>query len=132
MDHNSHTEWKGELIFEAELRGFKHTMDGNNTIACSPKPYLLSSLAGCAGIDIIDILKKMRQQVTSLVIDVDADLTEEHPKVYKGIEIRIKIGGDNLDPKKVEKAVTLSKDKYCGVSAMLGKSAVLNYVVEYV
>lgn len=132
MDHNSTTQWKGDLLFEADIKGFKHTMDGANQVASSPKPYLLSALAGCAGIDIITILEKMREKVTSLSIDVNGDLTDEHPKVYKEIEILIKISGENLDHEKVDKAVSLSREKYCGVSAMLGKSAELKYVVEYV
>jgi putative redox protein len=132
IDHTTKTEWKGNQVFEAEMRGFKHQMDGNNEVACSPKPYLLSALAGCAGIDIITILEKMREKVTSLTIDVNGNLTEEHPKVYKQIEILIKISGDDLDPGKVQKAVDLSREKYCGVSAMLGKGAELKYVVEYV
>jgi putative redox protein len=131
MDHNTNTEWKGNLVFESEINGFKFDMDGDNKVASSPKPLLLSSLAACAGIDIISILKKMRENVKSLSISVNGDLTDEHPRVYKNIEILIRISGENLNHEKVEKAVTLSKEKYCGVSAMLGKSAELEYVVEY-
>ena len=132
MDHNSTTKWTGnDLVFEADIKGFTHTMDGDNKIAASPKPYLLSALGGCAGIDIITILEKMRQKVTSLSLDVNGDLTEEHPKVYKVIEIIIRISGEELDKDKVQKAVDLSREKYCGVSAMLGNGAELKYVVEY-
>ena len=131
MDHKSHTEWKGDLLFESEIRGFKFSMDGDNKVACSPKPYLLSALAGCAGIDIISILEKMREKVTYLNIDVDGDLSEDYPQVYEKIQVRIQIDGENLDQGKVQKAVDLSREKYCGVSAMLGKSAELEYIVEY-
>ena len=133
MDHNSNTQWTGnKLVFEADINGFKHTMDGDNQTAASPKPYLLSALGGCAGIDLITILEKMREKVTFLSLDVNGDLTDEHPKVYKVIEIIIKISGENLDKEKVQKAVNLSRDKYCGVSAMLGNGAELKYTVEYV
>lgn len=132
MDHNTHTEWKGELVFESEIGGFKFKMDSDKKIAPSPKPHLLSALAGCAGVDIISILEKMREKVTSLSIDVGAKLSDDHPKIYTNIEVRIKISGEDLNREKVQKAVNLSREKYCGVSAMLGKAAELEYVVEYV
>ena len=88
---------------------------------------LLAGLAGCSGIDVVDILEKKKVDFSHFSIDVETEQTEEHPKVFKDITItyRMKTNADNKI--KVEKAIELSLDKYCGVSAMLKKNSAVNY-----
>ena len=98
----------------------------------SPKRLLLASLAGCTGIDVVSMLTKMRVDITGFEMEVEADLTEEHPKVYSEIRLIYRFFGTDLDRSKLEKAVKLSKTKYCGVSAMLEKNCPIVYTIEVV
>ena len=97
-----------------------------------PKALILSSLAGCTAIDVVDLLRKMRVEFSEFKIDVEGELTEEHPKTYHTIRLTyfIKLK-DEEDKSKVEKAVNLSQDKYCGVTAMVKKFADLKVNIEY-
>ena len=104
--------------------------DGDDT-GPSPKRLLLVSLAGCTGMDVVEMLKKMRVPFTGLEIDIEADVTDEHPKVYSEIRLIYRFFGKDLNPKKVERAIALSQEKYCGVSAMLRKNCPLIYTIEY-
>ena len=97
-----------------------------------PKSLLLSGLAGCSGIDVVDILKKMRVTFSDLSIDVEAELTEEHPKVFKDIFITYTIRTDPSNEDKVKKAIDLSLEKYCGVSAMLKKNSAIHYKLQLI
>ncbi|MCK5406057.1 MAG: OsmC family protein, partial [Candidatus Krumholzibacteria bacterium] len=82
---------------------------------------------GCTAMDVVSILRKMKAELESFSVEAETELTEEHPKVFKKILITYKLKGQNLTMEKVEKAVTLSQDKYCGVSAMLKKAAPIEY-----
>ena len=97
----------------------------------SPKQLLLAGLAGCTGMDVVSLLNKMRVPFTNFEMDIEADLTEEHPIVFSEIRLIYKFFGTDLDTAKVEKAVKLSQDKYCGVSAMLKKNSPIEYSIEY-
>lgn len=97
-----------------------------------PKALILSSLAGCTAIDVVELLKKMRVEFSVFKIDVDGELTEEHPKIYHIVHLTYFIKLENEEDKsKMEKAVGLSQDKYCGVSAMIKKFAELKVKIEY-
>jgi len=97
-----------------------------------PKALILSSLAGCTAIDVVDLLRKMRVEFSEFKIDVEGELTQEHPKIYHTIDLTYFIKLNNQEDKsKMEKAVNLSQDKYCGVSAMIKKFAELKVKVEY-
>jgi len=85
----------------------------------SPMELLLVGLAGCTGVDIVDILEKKRQPMKALKVIVRGNRSEEHPKIYKEIEVTYLIWGEGIDPKAVERAIQLSEEKYCSVSAML-------------
>lgn len=116
-------------------RGHEILMDtyeksGGDDSAQTPKEAVLSGLAGCTAMDIIGILRKMRIDVESMRIEVEAEQTDDHPKVFKQIKMRY-IFSKGADPEKVERAVKLSQDQYCGVSAMLKKSADLSYEIIY-
>ena len=94
-------------------------VDGQNErFGLSPKAMMLSSLAGCSGVDIVEILEKMKVLDYKLSIDVEAQLTDEHPKYYHKVHVDYHFYGQELNLKKIYKAVTLSVDKYCGVMEM--------------
>jgi putative redox protein len=89
----------------------------------SPKELILVGLAGCTGVDIVDILKKKRQPLKALKVKVRGKKAEEFPKIYKEIEITYLIWGEGINPKAVERTIQLSEEKYCSVSAMLRSTA---------
>lgn len=124
------TTWKEEHRFESEHDGNKIKVDGDKKHGHGPKALLLSGLAGCSGIDVVDILKKQRVQFADLVIEVKAEQTEENPKVFTQIDILYKIATGKENEEKVKKAIELSLNKYCGVSAMLQKNSPINYTLE--
>ena len=135
MIHNIKTIWKDKMAFDSQIDTHTVRIDtvaplGNDS-GPSPKKLLLASLAGCTGMDVVSLLNKMRVPFTIFEMDIDAGLTEEHPKVYSEIRITYRIFGNNLNKEKVEKAVALSQEKYCGVSAMLKKNSPINYTIEY-
>jgi len=98
----------------------------------NPKKMLLGSLCGCSGIDVVEILHKMKVPFTKLEIEASAEQTEDHPKVFKFIDMvyRCDVSPDHLD--KLNRAVRLSKEKYCGISAMLAKHCPINYTIELI
>ena len=89
----------------------------------SPMELLLACLGNCTGISVIDILLKKRQNVSGFELRVEGITSDMHPKVYTDIGIVYILHGNNISPKAVEDAIQLSKEKYCGISDMLGKSA---------
>lgn len=93
----------------------------------SPMETLLMALAGCTGMDVIPILHKMRAPVERLTIEVTADRADTHPKVLTAIRLRYVAAGPGLRREQVEKAVGLSQEKYCSVSAMLRKAVPVTY-----
>ncbi len=126
------TRWIKEHEFTSELEGNTINLDGARLNGFGPKALLLSGLAGCSGIDVVDILEKMRVEFSDFEIDVEADQTEEHPKVYKEISITYRIKTDITNEEKVRKAIGLSLEKYCGVAAMLRKNSPIDYKLEIV
>jgi putative redox protein len=88
-----------------------------------PKPLLLAGLGGCTGMDVISILRKMRVEPEYFNVVVLAESTNEHPMYYKKIHIEYQFRGKDLPMDKLEKAVNLSQERYCGVSFMLGKAS---------
>jgi putative redox protein len=123
------TTWIKGHEFEAEHEGNKIQIDGSTENGHGPKALLLSALAGCSGIDVVDILTKMKIKFSDLTIEVEADQTDEHPKVFKEIHIIYKIKTAKVNKDKIKKAIDLSLEKYCGVSAMLRKNSKINYSV---
>lgn len=135
MKEKIQCNWKEEMSFEGEVDGHKITLDakpevGGKDRGPRPKPLLLLSLAGCTGMDVVSILKKMRVEVEDFNISVEGNLTEEHPKYYDKLHIVYQFRGKDLPKDKLEKAVTLSQDRYCGVSEMLRKAGELTYEIK--
>lgn len=123
------TTWKKLHEFESKQDNNTIQLDGNKENGFGPKALLLAGLAGCSGVDVVDILEKMRVNFSSLVIETEAEQTEEHPKVFKDILITYKIKTVRENEEKVKKAIELSLERYCGVSAMLRKNSPVNYKV---
>jgi len=121
---NSKVVWKEGLSFEANLDGFKFMIDakedvGGKNRGPSPKGFILIALAGCTGMDVISILKKMRVDIDSFEVKTEAVLSKEYPKKYLAILIKYVFEGKDLSLEKIKKAILLSEEKYCGVSATL-------------
>ena len=137
MAHKTTTHWKGGMRFESDNpSGNSVLMDTNSTgvdlqQGLSPKAMMLSSLAGCSGIDIVDILKKMKITDYDLKIVVEGELTDVHPKYYHTVAVNYYFSAANIDPKKCERAVQLSVDKYCGVMEMFRKFASVNTYIHF-
>ena len=123
------TLWKNGHAFESWQDENHINIDGDKISGVSPKSLLLSGLAGCSGIDVVDILEKMRVPFSEFSIDVETEQTEEHPKVFKDILITYKMKTAPENEDKVRKAVELSLDKYCGVSAMLKKNSPIHFKI---
>ncbi len=97
-----------------------------------PMEMLLVALAGCAGIDIISILRKMRQAVTAYEIGIQGTRTDEYPQVYKQITVEHIITGQNIQPDAVQRAIDLSVERYCSVNAMLDKTASITHTFQII
>ncbi len=128
--------WKDGVHFESEGPGGNVLIDGSEEVGgqgkgLRPKALMLSALAGCSGIDIASLIKKMRIDVDHFDIDVEAELTDEHPKFYNKVFVVFNFYGDNLNEKKIEKAVTLSIDTYCGVMEMFRQFATIETKINY-
>ena len=98
---------------------------GSNA-AIRPKELLLLSLAGCTGSDVVAILQKKRAKVDAFEMNIVADQADEHPKVYKRIDLEFVVYGRNIKEKDVARAIELSETKYCAVTAMLKDSVEIN------
>src|SRR5258706_4117585 len=118
------TKWKHDGIFETKQEGSHKgfIIDTKRKEGPGPKSLLLSGLAGCSAIDVVEILKKQKVQFSDFSIDVEAETTNEHPKVFKDIFVLYSIRTEPSNEIKVKRAIDLSLGKYCGVSAMLKKN----------
>lgn len=123
------------MAFEAEVSGFKLMLDADSAVGGQnagprPKPLTLVSLAGCTGMDVISILGKMRVVPDYFNVSVEGELSEEHPKTFIKIHLVYEFKGKDLPIEKLQKAIDLSQDRYCGVSAMLRKASELTYEIK--
>ena len=117
------TRWLDNMSFETEINGHKIIIDaepevGGKDLGPRPKPMMLAALGGCTAMDVISILKKMRVEVKNLNVKVEGDLTEEYPRRFYKMHVTYEIEGEDIPMDKVEKAVKLSEERYCGVSAV--------------
>ena len=132
------TKWVEALAFDATADS-GHTVRIDTSVeggglgsGMNPKKMLLGALSACSGMDVVDILKKMKVSFTSFEIISEADQTEDHPKVFTDIKMIYRIDVKPEDFDKVSRAVTLSHEKYCGISAMLAKHCEVSYSIELV
>ncbi len=120
--------------FESEQNGFElkfSTRKEDNNMLNSPKQLMLHALAGCTGYDMVDLLQKMRVDFDEFKIIVEAEQTEDHPKTYHTVHVIYQFTGKNIDRDKVHRAVELSEEKYCGVSAMFRKFSKVSWEIIY-
>ena len=99
--------------------------NGGQNSGPQPMEMLLVALAGCSGMDILTILRKKRQDITGYELRIHGMRAEEHPKVYLDITLEHIFSGHNIRPEAVERAIELTEERYCGASAMLGKTATI-------
>ena len=129
--------WTGNMAFESEVNGHKLVLDaakefGGEDLGYRPKPLVMAALAGCTGMDVVSILKKMRVEYDGLEIKVEGDVADEHPKTYTALKLIYEFKGKDLPMKKLEKAVALSEETYCGVWAMYKKAVPVTYEIRVV
>ncbi len=135
MKHTVDTSWKGNMLFGANVSGHEVIMDalpsvGGEDKGSRPKELMLAALAGCTGMDVVSILKKMRVEFTGLNIRVVADMTEDHPRHYNKMHVIYAFTGEGLQPDQLKKAVELSQERYCGVSFVYKKAMEVTYEIE--
>lgn len=124
MTNHITTQWKGGMAFETNntsglsFRIDASPEDGGEGKGMRPKALMLSALAGCSGLDVAMLIKKMKLEVEDFKIDTIAHLTEEHPKYYDSLVVEYHFYGKNLAEAKLKRAVDLSVEKYCGVMEM--------------
>jgi putative redox protein len=106
--------------------------NGGRDQGIRPMEMLLIGLGGCTAFDVMYILRKARQPVSDCVVEVDAERSEQVPKVFTRIHVNYIVSGDGLSEQQVERAVRLSSEKYCSASVMLGKTAEISHDYEIV
>lgn len=131
------THWRGNMVFESDNpRWPSIMMDASNDFGgtnsgMAPKAMMLSSLAGCSGLDIVSILNKMKVNIDDFKMEIIGELTDEDPKYYHTVTVNYHFYGKNLKESKIKKAVDLSVEKYCGVMEMFRRFAKVNIAVHY-
>ena len=103
---------------------------GGRNLGARPMELVLMGTGACSAIDVMHILRKGRQQVTDCWVELEGDRAEKDPKVFTRIRMRFVVSGRSLDPLQVERAVKLSKEKYCSATIMLGATAEISHEVE--
>ncbi|MBT3322190.1 MAG: OsmC family protein [Anaerolineae bacterium] len=121
MSTNIKATWReGNAFLGENENGGKVEVGGENI---RPMQMILVALAGCSGVDVVNILQKKRVNFSDLKIEVSGERADTHPKVYTNIHLRYLIWGEGIKEKDLEQAIRLSEDKYCSVSAMLKSTA---------
>jgi len=134
MTHVVNTSWKGNMLFDANVSGHSVMMDatvenGGENKGPRPKEMMLAALAGCTGMDVVSILKKMRVEFSALNIRIEANVTQEHPKHYDRMHVIYEFTGNDLPMEQLKKAVDLSQNRYCGVSFVYKKAMEVTYEI---
>jgi putative redox protein len=135
--HRVTTSWQSKMSFDADLDGHHIVMDsasefGGEEKGPRPKQILLAAVGGCTGMDVVSLLKKMRVEYEGLSITAQGEVSSEHPKVYTSIHLIYEFRRRGLPEDKLRKAVDLSQERYCSVSAMLRQAATLTYEIKIV
>jgi len=127
VKHEVDLAWDEKMSFAAVLDGHEIVIDagkesGGEEKGPRPKQFMLLALAGCTGMDVVSILKKMRVDVEKFHVRVQGELSDEHPKYYLNMHVIYEFGGSELPMEKLKKAIDLSEERYCGVSALYRKA----------
>ena len=134
--HEIETQWMGKMQFNALVNGHTIIMDAPERVGGEdngpiPKPFILTALSGCTGMDIMALLRKAGKEVRDLTIKVTGELSNQQPVMYVAIHVNYDFKGDNFSKVTALDAVTLSQEKYCGVSQMLKKALPITWEVNY-
>ncbi|MGI6073348.1 MAG: OsmC family protein [Fermentimonas sp.] len=134
MTHTTRTIWRENNIFDTDLDGHKVTIDlgkeaNGDDAGPRPKKLLLVAAAGCSGLDVVEIIRKMKIDIKGFEIRIDGEVAEEDPKLYTSMKVVYEFEGNDLPKKKLERACQLSFDKYCGVLALYKKAIDVTYEV---
>ncbi|MBA0916358.1 MAG: OsmC family protein, partial [Nitrosospira sp.] len=105
---------------------------GGRNLGPRPMEMLLMGTGGCAAFDVMLILKKGRQEISDCVVEIEAQRATNEPKVFTHIHFHFILTGKNLQPQQIERAISLSAEKYCSASIMLGKTAEMTHDFEIV
>jgi putative redox protein len=129
-------QWADGIAFDVQINDFNVRMDssppeGANT-GPSPKRMVLAGLICCTGMDVASLLRKMRVPFDGFHIEATAPITAEHPKTFEKVFLKYVVTGEKVSRDKVEKAVNLSQERYCGVSAMIRKHCPIEWEIEIV
>ncbi|MDD7886086.1 OsmC family protein [Flavivirga sp. 57AJ16] len=131
------TQWKGDMVFESDNPRWPSIMMdaskdfGGTNSGMAPKAMMLSSLAGCSGLDVISVLNKMRVKIDDFKMVVEGELTDEHPKYYHKVSVDYHFYGKDLNENKIKTAVDLSVEKYCGVMEMFRQFAEIKTDIHF-
>ncbi len=135
MKQSVSMNWLSDMAFETSLNGHKIVVDaseehGGNNLGPRPKALMLISLGGCTGMDVVSILKKMRVDYKKLEIVVEGETSDEHPKKFVHMKVNYNFVGKDLPLDKIQKAVDMSRDKYCGVYATYKEAMIVEHVIN--
>ncbi len=132
-EYHISVDWVDGIAFDAHIDEFTVRMDSGSSEGAgtgpSPKRMVLAALLACTGMDVASLLKKMRVPFTAFRVEGHSPITQEHPKTFERVFIRYLITGTDIKRDKVEKAVNLSQERYCGVSAMLRKHCPIEWEI---
>lgn len=136
MKHYVETQWTGKMQFNALVNGHTLIMDGPERVGGEnngpiPKPFILTALTGCAGMDVISLLRKAGKQVNDFTLRVEGEITKQPPIEYTEIHLVYDLTGDRNLEQDVLNAITHSQEKMCGVSIMLKKIIPVTWEVIY-
>ena len=129
-------KWVEQVAFTVEsASGHALVVDGapeagGRNVGMRPMELMLAGAAACTAFDVVWILKRARQPIADCVVEADAERAQQEPKVFIRIHLAYVVAGRGLDPKQVERAVKLSKEKYCSATIMLASSAEITYEVK--
>jgi len=137
MTNKIEVSWKGQMLFESIAPEGSVMIDADPTVGgqgkgLRPKAMMLTSLAGCTAMDVASLLKKMRAEVANFKIEVEANLTDEHPKTYDKVHVIYKFFGTDFKKDKIEKSVNLSVERYCGVFEMFRQFSDISHEIVYI
>ncbi len=132
MSEQAVLEWKRDLLFTGEMDGRELVLDGKRQDGLSPMEALMFALAGCMAIDLVHILGRMRAELHSLKTEIEGERAQTEPKRFTRIRLRYILTGTGIKPSDVERAIALSREKYCSVYHSLRQDMdlVTSYVIQ--
>ncbi|MBT8318179.1 MAG: OsmC family protein [Lutibacter sp.] len=136
MTNKIEVSWKGEMLFESVAPEGTVMIDADEAVGgqgkgLRPKAMMLTSLGGCTAMDVASLLKKMRAEVDDFKVEIEANLTDEHPKYYDKVHVIYRFFGSDFKKDKIEKSVNLSVERYCGVFEMFRQFSNISHEIVY-